>query len=348
MNYTPPPERLGAIRAVLEQITSASKVVLTTHLHADGDGIGSQLALASWIRSRGGEAWVINPTPFPRLFSFLVPDPQWVAEASSERAASLCAAADLLVVLDTAVPDRIGSVLGLTEHLPRVVIDHHVIADDGLDGVEFRDPSAAATGELIYDLLVSGGMEPTPTIVQGVYVALLTDTGGFRFSNSSPRCHRIVAELIEGGAEPERLNRQVYGAVPLRRLRLLREVLGTLELDPGGRVAWAIVPRASYEELGADGEDLEGMVDFPRSIRGVEVGMLFRELPDDTTKVSFRSTGSVDVNLLARAFGGGGHQKASGALIRLSLSAATDAVITAALEAVSVSRGPSPSGGTEE
>ena len=138
----------------------------------------------------------------------------------------------------------------------------------------------------------------------------------------------------EAGADPGRLNRQVDGAVPLRRLRLLREVLGTLELDPGGRVAWANVPLAAYQALGADGEDLEGLVDFPRSVRGVEVGILLRELPDGMTKISLRSTGSVDVNALARAFGGGGHQKASGALVRLPLGPATEAVVGAALEAV--------------
>jgi phosphoesterase RecJ-like protein len=152
-------------------------------------------------------------------------------------------------------------------------------------------------------------------VVRGLYVAILADTGSFRFSNTSPEAHQIAADLIRRGADPEELYRQVYGNLPLRKLKLIQSALAELEVDSDGGVAWMTVPTRAFDELGATADDIEGLVDYPRDINGVEVGLLFRETAKGATKVSFRSNGDVDVNALARAFGGGGHVKASGALV---------------------------------
>jgi len=143
-----------------------------------------------------------------------------------------------------------------------------------------------------------------------------------------------VAFLIEHGADPEELHRLVYGNVPLRKLRLLHAALGELELDPEGDLAWMTVPPMSFEDLGAIADDVEGLVDYPRAIKGVEVGLLFRETARGATKVSFRSNGDTDVNALARKFGGGGHVKVSGALVERPLAEVRPEVLEAVRNAV--------------
>jgi phosphoesterase RecJ-like protein len=168
--------------------------------------------------------------------------------------------------------------------------------------------------------------------VDGLYVAILTDTGSFRFSNATPSVHRVVAELIARGASPDGLYRRVYGDVPLRRYRLLSEALNTLERSVEGPVAWMIVPEREFGDLGCTSEDLDGLIDYPRGLEGVEVGLLFREIEPGQVKVSFRSNGAVDVNALARSFGGGGHVRASGALVRGALAEVRDRVVARALE----------------
>lgn len=307
-------DRSSAIRQASELLHAARRVVLTTHVNADGDGTGSEVAVAAWLRALGAEAWIVNPTPFPDMFRFMVPEGSWVADAGSARAEELCAQADVAVVLDTGEVHRIGRVKPMIDSLRTIVIDHHPPGDRPIGGVSLRDPGACATGELVHDL-ISHNDGPWPqAALEGLYVAILTDTGRFRFGNTSPACHRVVADLIERGVDPEAMHDEVYGASPLRRFRLLAACLETLDAEDG--VAWMRVPREAYEELGAEPDDLEGLVDYPRSIEGAEVGLLFRQTGRGDTKVSFRSNGPVDVNELARRFGGGGHVKASGALLR--------------------------------
>jgi phosphoesterase RecJ-like protein len=217
----------------------------------------------------------------------------------------------------------------MIENLSTLVIDHHPPGDQPIGGVSLRDPRACATGELTFDVIyAAGGPWPRP-VVEGLYVAVLTDTGSFRFSNSTPESHRVTAELVERGADPEWLYGKVYGHTPLRKLFLLRAALDTLDVDMSTGVAWMSVPDEAFRDLEAVTEDLEGLVDYPRSIEGVEVGLLFRKTAAGT-KVSFRSNGVVDVNALARRFGGGGHVRASGALVE---GAAPGEVIPKVVEA---------------
>jgi phosphoesterase RecJ-like protein len=334
MSYQTPESRKGPVQEVLAALEGAERVLLTTHINADGDGAGSEVALAGWLRALGKEAWIVNPTPYPGSLGFLLPEKEWILDSGSDAARELAKKADLAVILDTGEGPRIGSVMALVRDLPKVVIDHHPPGPDPIPGVSFRVPEACATGELVFDLLKkAGGPWPQET-VRGLYVALLADTGSFRFSNTSPDTHRIVAFLMERGADPEALYRTVYGNVPLRKLRLLHAALGELELDPGGGLAWITVPPGSFEDLGANADDLEGLVDYPRDIEGVEVGLLFRETATGATKVSFRSNGDVDVNALAREFGGGGHVRASGALVQRPLAEVRPEVLAAVRNAV--------------
>jgi phosphoesterase RecJ-like protein len=339
MSYQTPESRQGSVQEVLKTLDGAKRILLTTHINADGDGAGSEVALAGWLRAREKEAWIINPTPYPDALGFLLPEKEWTLDSGSSRAKELTQRADLAVILDTGEVSRIGSVMGLFQDLPKIVIDHHPPGPDPIPGVSFRVPDACATGELVFDLLMKAGGPWPPEAVRGLYVALLADTGSFRFSNSSPDAHRIAAFLQEKGADPEKLHRLVYGNVSLRKLRLLHAALGELELDPEGELAWMTVPSRAFDDLGAIADDIEGLVDYPRDIKGVEVGLLFRETARGATKVSFRSNGDIDVNALARQFGGGGHVKASGALVERPLPEVRAEVLEAVRKVIRGRRG---------
>ena len=334
MSYRTPRARAAMVRETRDALLAARRAVLTTHLNADGDGAGSEAAVASWLRANGTDVWIINPTPFPNSFRFLIERDEWIVPAGSARARDLCDQADLAVVLDTGEVPRIGRVRDLIRDLPTVVVDHHPTGEHAIGGISFRDPDACATGELVYDLILAADGPWTDPIPLGIYVAILTDTGSFRFSNSSPGSHRIVADMIERGVEPESVYERIYGARPLKRYQLLRHALDTLEYDAEHGISWMTVPNEAFEELNATSEDLEGMVDVPRSIEQTQVGLLFRKTSKGDIKVSFRSSGPVDVNQLARRFGGGGHMKASGAIVSGPLDEAIEKVVGATRKAV--------------
>ncbi len=327
MRYEIPEPRRPAVAAAVGALRAAKKVILTTHVNADGDGAGCEAALLSFLADSGAEAWIVNPTSFPRRFRFIVDDEMKILEAASAEARDRCREADLCVIADTAEKSRIGRVSSLVNHLPTLVIDHHPVGNDVFDGLLLQDDTAAAAGELVFDLFWSQGGPWRRSVVDALYVAIMTDTGSFRFSNVTAGVHSIVAELISRGASPDGIYREVYGQMPLRRIRLLQEVLPTLDVSQNERVAWISVPAKVFGDLGCNSDDLEGMIDYPRELSGVEVGLLFRELEDAQVKVSFRSNGVVDVNALARSFGGGGHLRASGALVNGSLDDVRERVV---------------------
>jgi len=337
MTYQTGEARFEAIDSVLTALSGKETAVLTTHINADGDGCGSEIALAAWLRELGTEAFIVNPTPVPQSFRFLVPDESWVVDATSAEAQELCDGADVAVVLDTGEVPRIGRVRPLIDGLPTVVIDHHPPGDRPIEGVSLRDSSASATGELVFDLIHRAG-GPWPEIADlAMYVAIMTDTGSFRFSNTTPASLRIAAELVSRGVSPDETYRRIYTA-SRRQWHLLESSLALLEVDEEAGVAWMTVPADQFDALGAIPDDLEGMVDYPRSVEGVEVGLLFRQIPRKGIKVSFRSNGAVNVNTLARRFGGGGHVRAAGALIEGQMDQVRQDVTHATREAVELSR----------
>lgn len=324
-----PIERAAALRALVPHLTPGRRVVLSTHINSDGDGCGSEAALARLLAARGLRPVIVNPTPWPDMFRFLLGHD--VEEASAQGAAAV-READLVVVLDISDTKRLGNLADAVRAFagPKLVIDHHIPTDDPPASVVVSDTAACATGELVYDLARVMDADLTHDVAQALYVALLTDTGGFRFANTTPRCHAVAAQLLAVGLDPEAIYRRVYASVPAGKLHLLREALATLDVDPAAGLAWISVEAGATDRHGVKSEDLDGIVEHPRSIAGTRLALLFRDLGHGKVKVSFRSTGDVDVNALARQFGGGGHAKASGALIPGTLDAVRSRVVAAA------------------
>jgi phosphoesterase RecJ-like protein len=334
-----PEHRRAGLRALLAAIEPLERVVLTTHVNADGDGAGSQAAIAAWLSALGKQVHIANPTAFPALYLHLLETPELLRDPAHPETARTIREADALFVLDTSEPRRIGRVAGLAAGRPVLVLDHHVVPERGFEGVNLQDPGACATGELVYDLLCTAGWErPWPAAaIHGIYTALVTDTGSFRFANTTRRAHELAGDLIEQGVDPEREYRRIFATVPLHRVQLLRHALDNLEVDAQYPLTWISIDRGVMEELGATVEDLEGLVEHARSIEGTEVALLFRSTTDGGTKVSLRSAGDVDVNAIAREFGGGGHVKASGAVLPDPLPRARERVLAAARAALAAS-----------
>lgn len=322
-----PERRADALRRVAERLRAAKSVVLTTHLNADGDGAGSEAAVASWLESLGVRVSIINPTPFPAQLRFLLHRPDVAVDWGTPQAQALLQAAELVLVLDTSEPNRVGGLAPLLDPERTLVVDHHPPGPSVVGRTAVQDPTAAAAGELVYDLIRASGTAMPPPAVLGIYVALVSDTGSFRFGNTTPRAHRIAGDLLARGVDPEAVFQRLYGTMPRRRLELLREALSTLQTDAEAGLSWMVVPDEVAARLEATSEDFEGLVDHARSVEGTEVAILFRETPAGATKLSFRSNGAVDVNRIAREFGGGGHVKAAGAMVEAPATQAVEQVV---------------------
>ena len=314
-----PAARREAIQRLSAELRPGMTVALSTHINADGDGCGSQTALARLLGQMGVRAVIVNPTPWPELFRWLLGDD--VEDRSAEGAKAL-KGVDRLIVLDISDVSRLGQLAEAVRALPldALVIDHHLPGDEPPGKTMLSDTAACATAELVFDFARERGLTITTAIAKSLYTALVTDTGGFRFGNTSPRCLAVAAELLTAGVDPERMYARIYGSVPLGRLHLLRDALDTLEVDMAHGMAWVKVVAGALERHGVSSEDLDGVVEHPRSIAGVRLALLFRDLGHGKVKVSFRSLAGVNVNTLARAFSGGGHARAAGALIAGSLA----------------------------
>jgi phosphoesterase RecJ-like protein len=315
-----PAARRRAALEIAKAFEPGQRVALTTHVNADGDGVGAEIALWHLLTKRGARAAITNPTPFPERYRFLLEGADRADR--SQDAVKHLESADVIVVLDISDVGRLGHLARVVEAsaAPVVCIDHHTSNGRLPPGPRLVDPDASATGELLYDLARSANWALSREAAQALYVALLTDTGGFRFSNTSARTLEVASHLLAEGLDPETIYRNVYANESEGRIRLLAGVLETLVVESERGLAWITVPPGALERYGVDPADLEGVVEFPRSIRGVRLAILFRKIASGRIKVSFRSVGDIDVAELAQRFGGGGHRKAAGASLEGTLA----------------------------
>ena len=321
-----PPHRRAAIEGFASELVAGRRVALSTHLNADGDGCGSESALARMLAAHGLVPRVVNPTPWPEMFEFLLGD-EFVNLTS--KGSKALRDIDLLIVLDISDVTRLGHLTDSVRALsvPKLVIDHHVASDDPAGPNGLSDTTACATAELVYDIAQVLGWEITPDVARALYTGMLTDTGGFRFSNTSPRCLAVAAQLLAHGVDPEEMYTRIYASAPAGRVRLMADVLATLQVDELHGLTWLTMQSDALDKYAVKAEDLDGIVEHARSIAGTRMALLFRDLGHGKVKISFRSIGGTDVNAFAREFGGGGHAKASGALVAGELSEVRDRVV---------------------
>lgn len=317
---------------VLPLLLESRRVFITTHVRPDGDALGSQLALGRFLRKLGKEVAMINNDPPPYNLGWLPGADEVEVFDGSLRQRELIDAADLVAIVDTNAIDRLGRLSAPVQHASgrKILIDHHPRPENWFDA-RFVVESAASTGELIYDLIAAhDAAHVDPEIATTLYTAIMTDTGSFRYSNVTPRLHRIVAELLErGDLSPAPLHTAVYDTRSLQGLRLLSRALESITLHFGNQVGYMVISQRMLRDTGAGSDDTEGLVNYVLSVEGVKAAVLFYEV-DSGTKMSFRSKAELAVNDWARAFGGGGHRNAAGAFVERGLDETIDAVMTAA------------------
>ncbi|MEA2723079.1 MAG: bifunctional oligoribonuclease and phosphatase NrnA [Gemmatimonadales bacterium] len=332
MSLSLSPEKAVLAREFAAALKPGQRVCITTHVNPDGDGIGSEVALVHLLRAQGIDAVITNPSPTPPRFNFLFDDLPGV-DRSGEAVKEL-RRADLIVVLDISDLTRLGMLIDTVRQrgVPVACVDHHVSVGVMPPGPRYVDANAAATGELVYELAKGNDWPITQAAARALYVAILTDTGGFRFSNTRPNTLRVAADLLETGVDPEQIYLEVYARAPEGRPRLFAEALQTLVVEHEYGLAWVTVPPGAIERLGVSSDDLDGVVEFPRSIEGVRMALLFREISQGRVKVSLRSVGDVDVAAFAKPYGGGGHTKAAGLSLSGSLPEVQATVLKAARE----------------
>jgi phosphoesterase RecJ-like protein len=334
----------NARRAFHGFVAKHRRILLTTHLNPDGDGIGSEVAMALWLRARGAEVRVLNDSVVPAAFLFLTRE-QGVESWEPELAERRFDEADALIVLDTSNRQRVGRLAPLLDRhaIAVAIVDHHASHAHGFGQVNVIEPEASSTGEIVFDLIREAGDPITPPIAEALYVALMTDTGSFRYSNTDSHAHRMAAELLALGLDPQRIHAQVHSHASAGRLRFFGEVLAGIELIEDGRIVVMEAAPEHFQRHGLVGSDTEGLVDMPRTISGVDVVALFSEVEPGKVKVSLRSTGRVDVDSVCTRLGGGGHRHAAGVLLRGSRAEAR-ARILPELARIVAAPGPAPAG----
>ena len=302
---------------VLNQIGQRQTFILTSHARPDGDAVGSALACCQILRSMGKQASVVLSGGVPVIYRPL-PYSDTVLRTTEQ-----APEAEAAIILECDSVQR-TCLAGLDRHY-LINIDHHATARRFAD-VNWIDPAACSTAEMIFCLAGKAGVDVSPEMATCLYTAVLADTGSFCFHGTTERTFMLAQELVRCGANPVRIARDLYFSNPLSKMRLLGSALSTLQRD--GSLVWMHVDHAAMRHCHAGEEDCEGLVNYALAIGGVEVALFFREQSDGRFRVSLRSKGTVNVASVAMAFGGGGHECASGCGIEGPLSAATERVLT--------------------
>lgn len=312
-------------RKIVEIVLNASELVLLCHVDPDGDAIGSLLGLGLALKAAGRQVSMVSPDGVPASYAFL-PGAEEV-----ERTVEKLRDTTVVIVLDCGDLERLGALREKVAGHPLLLnIDHHP-TNRGFGRYNLVDPQAAATAELVLLLLDHLQLPLSLPVATCLYTGLHTDTGGFRYENTSPRVHRAAERLLEVGVKPWEIADFVYDTKPLAQVLLIKEALSRLKLGCAGRLAWISLPRAVLQACGTD--DTSGLINYPRMIAGVEVALLFKETEEGTVRVGLRSR-HVDVSRLAFRFGGGGHARAAGCTLAGPLERAEEVMLEAAERAL--------------
>ena len=293
------------IEAARAALAGVDRLAVVCHLHPDGDAIGSALGLAASARLAGvdsvvsfSEPFVLSPIYDYLPLDLLVPPAEFPGEAP------------VVVSIDAASPDRLGTLLPVVETAATlIVIDHH-ISNPGFGTVDVIDPDAAASAEIVFRLIKALEWPVDETVANALLTGVVTDTGRFQYSNTTPSTLRVAAELVEAGASPELIGQNMYERVPFGFLKLEGDVLERIELDRP--IVWSVMFQDDLRRREVGMEDTDSLIDTVRLAWEADVAVLIKEIEDGTFKVSLRSRGGTDVGAIASSYGGGGHHNAAG------------------------------------
>ncbi len=306
------------LEAAKRFIMQYNDFLVVSHIQPDGDAASSTYAVGWMLKQLGKSFTLINEGPMPDKFNYLWGSDQTADFSTFQPNRKF----QNVICVDCADFSRIGKVSSLFDKECLLLnIDHHP-TNDAFGSFNVIHAGAAATVQILYDLAVRLHIPPSLTFGECIYTGLLTDTGGFRYANTSPEVLQIAADLLRIGVQGAVLAEQVLERMTFSQINLLQKTLGTLSFSHNRQVAWVSVRLEDIAESGASSEDLEGLVNYPRNVDGVEVGMLFKQRDAGTVKVSLRSAGKVDVSKIAQSLGGGGHVRASGCTINGSMEEA--------------------------
>ena len=322
---------ISDFQKAVELINKSNNVLITTHTRADGDACGSMVALKQALSAQGKKVNLLLLSPLPQWYAFLFDQKVPVLGNDitlDELKAGRFDQCDLVIIVDTNSRSQLPQFADwLTAAKKVLVIDHHVTSD-GLGDVELVDPASASTGQVVLELFKNANWPIGQTIAEAIFIAVSTDTGWFRFSNTDSRAFQAAADLTAAGADPTGIYRKMYQSFSPARLKLMTAMLGTIELHLDDRLATQYILRCHFDQTGATGADSENLIDECQRISSVQVAALFVELKDGSFRCSLRSKGAVDVSQIAQKFSGGGHKMAAGLYLPGPLDNAKQLILT--------------------
>jgi phosphoesterase RecJ-like protein len=316
--------------AIEKAVKGARSALLVSHVDPDGDSIGSMLAMGILLSQLGVECDFYSEDGVPRIYKFLPGADKVKNRLGPDRHY------DLLLAMDSSDISRLGEKLDAREAARLIVnIDHHP------DNTQYGDINyverSSSTAELVYHLAGHMKIKISRALAENLYVALITDTGNYRYENTSVATFMMAADLLKAGVDTHDITTRIYDTKTIASIRIQAAALSDLEISPDRKAAWAAVTQEMMEQSGAKGEDLVGLVDQIRSIEGIEVAILFREDKGDV-KVNFRSKEKINVSEIAKRFGGGGHIRAAGAILKDSMEGAKNRVVAEVLKQIKASK----------
>jgi phosphoesterase RecJ-like protein len=317
------------LQKIADIFRTGDRFLVVSHVNPDGDAVGSLLGLCQALHEMGKQAWALSGDKLPETYDFLpgsgdvVTDPAEISESIA-----------WIVSVDVAARDRISGDLEPFKDTARLInIDHHP-TNPGFGDLNFIEPAMTSTAEVIFKVLKQAGYDLSKGVAKCLYTGLITDTGGFRFAGVGAQTLKSGAEMLGAGLDSYEVTRHLYEEFPLSRLQLERLVLERLEILLNGRLMVSTLLSEDFQRLGADFSEGENLVNLLRQCRGVEVGVLLTGMSDSLIRVSLRSKGRVDVSLIARSMGGGGHRHASGLKSSLPINELKQRIIDATAAAL--------------
>ena len=296
-------------------INSSAKIMLSTHENPDGDGLGSATAVWHYLTQIGKDCRLINISDLPMEYEFLNPN-NIIETYNPEIHDSWISEADLAIIFDVGDFNRLRQVgEKITSNSVKAInIDHHPDLNDKRFTKNYIQMTAAATGEMVYDFLKSANVDLTLAMANGIYTAVMTDTGSFCYSNTNQKCHQIAIECLEVGVDTSKIYQIVYENRTSGQVKLLADIINNLDYSTNRELAWFTISQKMMKNANANKKDIDGFSNFVRTIRGVEVALMVFENTNGTCRINFRSKGKYIINTIAKSLGGGGHKFAAGAV----------------------------------